>query len=194
MKTFDIQRHLGFNLLFKINLLGQFEILLMYYYFKIKQNKKSTLLFFAVNCVFFCLFLFPSFSSCSYFLTVFSVSESSLRVYLGRRTPQGVNTHEISRNVRTIIVHPSYDSNTNNNDIALLWLSSTVTFNNYIRPVCLAAQSSVFISDTSSWITGWGDVQAGGTNSYKPINSSVHLLLILLIDGCVYHVFLSGFP
>ncbi len=82
-------------------------------------------------------------------------------------------------------MHPSYDSNTHNNDIALLRLSSTVTFNNYIRPVCLAAQSSVFISDTSSWITGWGDVQAGGTNSYKPINSSVHLLLILLIDGCV---------
>uniref|UniRef100_A0A672K9M3 Serine protease 27-like n=1 Tax=Sinocyclocheilus grahami TaxID=75366 RepID=A0A672K9M3_SINGR len=85
------------------------------------------------------------------------VSASSLRVYLGRRTQEGVNTHEISRNVRTIIVHPSYDSNTNNNDIALLRLSSTVTFNNYIRPVCLAAQSSVFISGTSSWITGWGD-------------------------------------
>ncbi len=44
-------------------------------------------------------------------------------------------------------MHPSYDSNTDNNDIALLWLSSTVTFNDYIRPVCLAAQSSVFISD-----------------------------------------------
>uniref|UniRef100_A0A8C2F9W0 Peptidase S1 domain-containing protein n=1 Tax=Cyprinus carpio TaxID=7962 RepID=A0A8C2F9W0_CYPCA len=31
----------------------------------------------------------------------------------------------------------------------------------YIRPVCLAAQNSAFISGTSSWITGWGDVQAG---------------------------------
>uniref|UniRef100_A0A672Q4R1 Peptidase S1 domain-containing protein n=1 Tax=Sinocyclocheilus grahami TaxID=75366 RepID=A0A672Q4R1_SINGR len=81
-----------------------------------------------------------------------------LHVYLGRRTQQGVNTNEISRNVRTIIVHSSYNSNTNNNDIALLRLSSTVTFNNYIRPVCLAAQNSVFPSGTSSWITGWGDV------------------------------------
>uniref|UniRef100_A0A672PY22 Peptidase S1 domain-containing protein n=1 Tax=Sinocyclocheilus grahami TaxID=75366 RepID=A0A672PY22_SINGR len=90
---------------------------------------------------------------------------SSLHVYLGRRTQQGVNTNEISRNVRTIIVHSSYNSNTNNNDIALLRLSSTVTFNNYIRPVCLAAQNSVFPSGTSSWITGWGDVQSGGTNT-----------------------------
>uniref|UniRef100_A0A8C1LB15 Uncharacterized protein n=1 Tax=Cyprinus carpio TaxID=7962 RepID=A0A8C1LB15_CYPCA len=117
-----------------------------------------------------------------------SVSTSNLRVYLGRRTQEGVNTNEISRNVRTIIVHPSYNSNTNDNDIALLRLSSTVTFNNYIRPVCLAAQNSAFISGTSSWITGWGDVQAGGTNTYKPIHSSIYLLLTSLIDGrlCVF--------
>ncbi|CAM4626246.1 unnamed protein product [Leuciscus chuanchicus] len=89
------------------------------------------------------------------------VSASSLRVYLGRRTQQGVNTNEISRNVVTIIVHPSYDSNTHDNDIALLRLSSTVTFNDYIRPVCLAAQNSIFSAGTSSWITGWGDVQSG---------------------------------
>ncbi|KAL1272662.1 hypothetical protein QQF64_028524 [Cirrhinus molitorella] len=89
------------------------------------------------------------------------VSASSLRVYLGRRTQEGPNPNEISRTVRTIIVHPSYNSYTNDNDIALLRLSSTVTFTNYIRPVCLAAQSSVFSAGTSSWITGWGDVQAG---------------------------------
>ncbi|KAG1942561.1 serine protease 33-like [Pimephales promelas] len=89
------------------------------------------------------------------------VSASSLRVYLGRRTQQGVNANEISRNVVTIIIHPSYNSDTNDNDIALLRLSSTVTFNDYIRPVCLAALNSGFPSGTSSWITGWGDVQSG---------------------------------
>ncbi|XP_043098616.1 serine protease 27-like [Puntigrus tetrazona] len=89
------------------------------------------------------------------------VTASSLRVYLGRRTQQGVNVNEISRTVRTIVVHSAYNSATNDNDIALLRLSSTVTFNDYIRPVCLAAQNSVFISGTSSWITGWGDIQAG---------------------------------
>uniref|UniRef100_A0A672K8W5 Peptidase S1 domain-containing protein n=1 Tax=Sinocyclocheilus grahami TaxID=75366 RepID=A0A672K8W5_SINGR len=77
------------------------------------------------------------------------VSASSLRVYLGRRTQQGVNANEISRNVTTIIVHPSYDRTTNNNDIAVLRLSARVTFNDYIRPVCLAAQNHR------------GDVQSG---------------------------------
>ncbi len=146
-------------------------------YYKIKKNT----------------YIFISFFSCSHSLIVFSVSTSSLRVYLGRRRQEGVNTHEISRNVRTIIVHPSYDRNTHNNDIALLQLSSTVTFNDYIRPVCLAAQSSVFSSGTSSWITGWGDVQAGGTNTYKPIHSSVYLLLTSLIDGCVCVLVFSEF-
>uniref|UniRef100_A0A8C1YFE2 Peptidase S1 domain-containing protein n=1 Tax=Cyprinus carpio TaxID=7962 RepID=A0A8C1YFE2_CYPCA len=86
---------------------------------------------------------------------------SNLLVYLGKRTQQGVNTYEISRNVISIIVHPSYNSQTSDNDIALIHLSSTVTFNDYIKPVCLAAQNSAFPSGTSSWITGWGDVQAG---------------------------------
>uniref|UniRef100_A0A8C2F7M7 Uncharacterized protein n=1 Tax=Cyprinus carpio TaxID=7962 RepID=A0A8C2F7M7_CYPCA len=89
------------------------------------------------------------------------VSASNLLVYLGKRTQQGVNTYEISRNVVSIIVHPSYNSQTSDNDIALIHLSSTVTFNDYIKPVCLAAQNSAFPSGTSSWITGWGDVQAG---------------------------------
>uniref|UniRef100_A0A8C2FCE4 chymotrypsin n=1 Tax=Cyprinus carpio TaxID=7962 RepID=A0A8C2FCE4_CYPCA len=81
---------------------------------------------------------------------------SNLLVYLGKRTQQGVNTYEISRNVVSIIVHPSYNSQTSDNDIALIHLSSTVTFNDYIKPVCLAAQNSAFPSGTSSWITGWG--------------------------------------
>ncbi|KAL1272661.1 hypothetical protein QQF64_028523 [Cirrhinus molitorella] len=89
------------------------------------------------------------------------LSASSITVYLGRRTQQGSNPNEISRTVRTAIVHSAYQSLTNDNDIALLRLSSTVTFNDYIKPVCLAAQSSVFSAGTSSWITGWGDVQAG---------------------------------
>ncbi|GLD71279.1 uncharacterized protein AKAME5_002260000 [Lates japonicus] len=57
---------------------------------------------------------------------------------------QGNNPNEVSRTVARIILHPNYDSITNNNDIALLKLSSPVTFTDYIRPVCLAAGGSVF--------------------------------------------------
>ncbi|KAL7373037.1 hypothetical protein ABVT39_026157 [Epinephelus coioides] len=92
----------------------------------------------------------------------FSSSEpQGWTILLGRQNQQGVNPNEVSRNVAEIVLHPDYDSNTFNNDIALLRLSSPVTFTDYIRPVCLAASDSVFNSGTDSWVTGWGAVEEG---------------------------------
>uniref|UniRef100_A0A671LZT1 Trypsin-3-like n=1 Tax=Sinocyclocheilus anshuiensis TaxID=1608454 RepID=A0A671LZT1_9TELE len=62
-----------------------------------------------------------------------------------------------------LITHPSYSTTTQNNDIALLQLSSSVTFTDYIRPVCLAAAGSVFGGGTKSWITGWGKLKFADT-------------------------------
>uniref|UniRef100_A0A673CVJ0 chymotrypsin n=1 Tax=Sphaeramia orbicularis TaxID=375764 RepID=A0A673CVJ0_9TELE len=90
-----------------------------------------------------------------------STSTYGWQISLGRQNLQGINPNEVSRTVATIILHPNYDSNTNDNDIALLRLSSPVTFTDYIRPVCLAASDSVFNSGTDSWVTGWGTVQEG---------------------------------
>ncbi|XDV45069.1 hypothetical protein PO909_013238, partial [Leuciscus waleckii] len=83
----------------------------------------------------------------------------SLNVVLGRQTQD-----EVFRDVMAVIKHPSYNNVTNDSDIALLKLSSPVTFTDYIRPVCLAADHSVFNNDTDSWITGWGDISEGGEN------------------------------
>ncbi|KAG7227827.1 hypothetical protein INR49_013621, partial [Caranx melampygus] len=90
-----------------------------------------------------------------------STSPSGWQVSLGRQSLQGSNPNEVSRTVARIILHPSYDSITSDNDIALLRLSSPVTFTDYIRPVCLAASDSVFNNGTDSWVTGWGAVQEG---------------------------------
>ncbi|XP_061823743.1 transmembrane protease serine 9-like [Nerophis lumbriciformis] len=91
----------------------------------------------------------------------FSTNTSEWSVSLGRQNLQGINPNEVSRTVDTIILHPDYDSFTFDNDIALLRLTSPVTFTDYIRPVCLAASSSNFISGTDSWVTGWGRIQEG---------------------------------
>ncbi|KAM4526304.1 mast cell tryptase-like [Fundulus diaphanus] len=84
------------------------------------------------------------------------------KVSLGRLQRTGRNTEtEVSRDIVKIIVHPKFNNNTLDNDIALLKLSSSVKFTNYIRPVCLAASGSTFQNGTSSWVTGWGNVEDG---------------------------------
>lgn len=86
---------------------------------------------------------------------------SNIVVYLGRLTQNGSNPHEIPKTVTKIIKHPNYNSLGSN--IALLQLSSSVTFTDYIKPVCLAAAGSVFVDGTESWVTGWGSINTANT-------------------------------
>uniref|UniRef100_A0A3P9LDZ0 Peptidase S1 domain-containing protein n=1 Tax=Oryzias latipes TaxID=8090 RepID=A0A3P9LDZ0_ORYLA len=77
----------------------------------------------------------------------------SLVVYLGETQRKGPNS--VSRTVSRIIVHPNYDKLTQDNDISLVEMTSPVTFNDYISPVCLAAKGmlqsfSSFPGSTSS--------------------------------------------
>ncbi|KAM6904774.1 trypsin II-P29-like [Xenentodon cancila] len=95
-----------------------------------------------------------------------SLSTSNLIVYLGRDTQAGVNINEVSRSVSLIIIHQSYDEITHDNDIALLRLSSSVEFTNYIKPVCLAADGSIFPDGEISWVTGWGNIRTNNPLPY----------------------------
>ncbi|XP_077589835.1 polyserase-2-like [Stigmatopora nigra] len=81
--------------------------------------------------------------------------------FLGRQSQRGYNPHEIRRNIVAVIIHPDYDALRIDNDVALLRLSSPVTFNSFIRPVCLAAETSTFFAGTKNWVTGWGNVENG---------------------------------
>lgn len=90
-----------------------------------------------------------------------STGTSNLLVYLGRLSQQGSNPNEVTRTVTQIIRHPNYTKSTRDNDMCLLKLSSTVTFTNFIRPVCLAAPGSSFHAGATSWVTGWGSISSG---------------------------------
>ncbi|KAK1797993.1 hypothetical protein P4O66_000749 [Electrophorus voltai] len=88
---------------------------------------------------------------------------SQVTVYLGTETLHGTNMNQVFRSVTSVTIHPNYDANTVNNDLALLQLSSTVTFTPYITPICLAASGSTFFNGTLSWVTGWGNIATGAS-------------------------------
>ncbi|RVE69981.1 hypothetical protein OJAV_G00083020 [Oryzias javanicus] len=90
-----------------------------------------------------------------------SRSASGVTVVLGLQSLQGSNPNMVSRSITTLIIHPSYNSRTSDNDIALLQLSSPVTLTSYITPVCLASTGSTFYSGINTWVTGWGDIGSG---------------------------------
>lgn len=94
--------------------------------------------------------------------SIFSIPPSNIIVSLGRQKLSGTDSNEISRKIDQVINHPNYYSNLQNNDIALLKLSSSVPFTNHIQPICLAAAGSTFGAGTKSWITGWGKIHYGG--------------------------------
>ncbi|XP_036446362.1 transmembrane protease serine 9-like [Colossoma macropomum] len=86
---------------------------------------------------------------------------SQVTVYLGMQSLSSSNPNSVSRSVLQLIVHDNYDPVTHDNDIALLQLSSSVAFTNYIKPVCLATAGSTFFNGTLTWVTGWGDTSSG---------------------------------
>jgi secreted trypsin-like serine protease len=61
--------------------------------------------------------------------------------------------------------HPNYNPNNLDYDVALLRLSSPVTFTDTIKPVKLAPSSSGDFSSGSATVTGWGLTSEGGSSS-----------------------------
>ncbi|KAM9457472.1 polyserase-2-like [Clarias gariepinus] len=88
----------------------------------------------------------------------FSYTYDQVTVKLGLYSLVGSNPNSVSSSLIKAIKHPNYNSQTNDNDLSLLQLSSTVSFNNYITPVCLAATGSTFNNGTLIWVTGWGNI------------------------------------
>jgi len=69
---------------------------------------------------------------------------------------------EQTRNLIKIIGHPNYDSNTISNDVCLLHLQESLTFNDWVQPLPLPAQGQETEAGTSCTVTGWGTTSEGG--------------------------------
>jgi secreted trypsin-like serine protease len=64
--------------------------------------------------------------------------------------------------VAEIINHPNYNSQTTDNDYAILRLANPVTFTNEVSPACLPADLSATYAGVLATVTGWGTLSSGG--------------------------------
>ncbi|XP_041439187.1 transmembrane protease serine 2 [Xenopus laevis] len=74
------------------------------------------------------------------------------------------------------LVHPSYTSNTQNYDVALLKLKTALVFTTNRRPVCLPNVGMTWAEGQPCWISGWGTTSSGGMFSYLLKAASVPLI------------------
>lgn len=67
-----------------------------------------------------------------------------------------------SRSIKTIIQNPYFNDYTYDYDIAVLELSSPVTFTKEILPICLPDVTHQIPAGKAMWVTGWGATQEEG--------------------------------
>uniref|UniRef100_A0A4W4GUS7 Peptidase S1 domain-containing protein n=1 Tax=Electrophorus electricus TaxID=8005 RepID=A0A4W4GUS7_ELEEL len=100
-------------------------------------------------------------------------SAAGLNVYLGRQKQQGSNPNEVSRDVQVIIKHPNYNSESYENDLALLKLTNNSDFHN----------------GTESWVSGWGNVNEGNPLPFPETLQEVNVPVVGNRQcGCLYGV------
>ncbi|GAB4201103.1 MAG: hypothetical protein OHK0022_22820 [Roseiflexaceae bacterium] len=92
-------------------------------------------------------------------------SLSGYTVVLGDHNRTISEGTEQIRSVSQIIIHPSYNPSTYNNDIALFRLSSPVTLNSRVQLVTLERNNSALGAGVSTTVTGWGTTSSGGSTS-----------------------------
>ena len=82
-------------------------------------------------------------------------------VDLGVHDRQNLESWATTRQVEKVIYHESYSSSQIKNDVALLKLSSPVTYSKEIVPVCVA-KGDVDYSHAPTFATGFGSLYSGG--------------------------------
>ncbi|XP_056392697.1 transmembrane protease serine 9-like [Hyla sarda] len=118
-----------------------------------------------------------------------SVNPQKYIIYLGKYQLLKADNHTVISNVSNIIVHPLYTGVGSKGDIALLKLSSPVTYTKYIMPICLPSASVIFPCGMECWVTGWGTIYSG-VNLPSPMTLQEVMTPIIdrvTCDG-LYHV------
>ena len=79
-----------------------------------------------------------------------------LCVLVGEHDIKTDNGWEQVYGIKELLLHPQYEHNGFNYDLALLRLNSTANLNNRVQTACLAGGNLTVPVGTECFITGWG--------------------------------------
>ncbi|XP_068162155.1 serine protease 27 [Antennarius striatus] len=84
---------------------------------------------------------------------------SSYIIYAGRYQLNGLNLHESSHRIRKVVIPEGYVEPHRGGDLALVELSSPVTWSDYVSPICLPSSGTLFPAGMPCYVTGWGNIR-----------------------------------
>ncbi|XP_034717102.1 prostasin [Etheostoma cragini] len=84
---------------------------------------------------------------------------SSYIIYIGRYQLNSFNSNMVSRRVSQVVIPSGYSDPQNGKDLALVQLSSPVTWSEFVRPICLPSSGTLFPSGMTCHVTGWGNTR-----------------------------------
>jgi secreted trypsin-like serine protease len=91
------------------------------------------------------------------------IPERQYTVFCGDHNRRQTESTEQMVTVRKITVHEGYNPRDTANDIAILELSTSLTFNNFVSPICLPPADVPIGSKCV--VTGWGETEDTGDDS-----------------------------
>ncbi|KAK2705177.1 hypothetical protein QYM36_017281 [Artemia franciscana] len=92
------------------------------------------------------------------------------------RNPK-ISQNTFLTNAEKIILHEDYNAHTIDNDIALLKLSSPVTYTASIRPICLPINNDIWAyKNIQGTVTGWGALSEKGGLANKLMSLTLPIL------------------
>ncbi|XP_061257722.1 prostasin isoform X1 [Bos javanicus] len=110
-------------------------------------------------------------------------------VKLGAHQLDYFSTDTQVRRVAQVISHEKYSHEGSMGDIALLQLSSSVTFSRYIRPICLPAANASFPNGLQCVVTGWGHVAPSvSLQNPRPLQQLEVPLISRETCNCLYNI------
>uniref|UniRef100_A0A4W3GTD6 Peptidase S1 domain-containing protein n=1 Tax=Callorhinchus milii TaxID=7868 RepID=A0A4W3GTD6_CALMI len=98
--------------------------------------------------------------------------------------------------IKQILIHPRYNSTTQDYDVALIQLQKPLQYNDYVRPACLPEATQDLELPSLCVVTGWGQLYKGTSQLQVPVLGSVqcHEYYTSHPGGITGRMFCGGFP